>query len=74
MQNCWKRYSSERPHFQQIVTVLTNFQEHLNNKRESAYYESDSDDGADFGRQGSAKMPSRTPSIRSGEWKESENL
>ena len=50
-----------------LEAIFINFQEHLNNKCESAYYESDSDDGADFGRQGSAKMPSRTPSIRSGQ-------
>jgi len=65
MQNCWKRYSSERPHFQQIVTTLTNFLDHLN-KRDSVYYDSDSDEAPDFARQGSGKGPSRTGSFRSG--------
>lgn len=65
MQNCWKRYSSERPHFQQIVTTLTNFLDHLN-KRDSVYYDSDSDEAPDLARQGSGKGPSRTGSFRSG--------
>ena len=35
MMMCWKRYASERPHFVQIVDVLTSFLEHVNNKRDS---------------------------------------
>lgn len=73
MQNCWKRYSSERPHFQQIVTTLTNFLDHLN-KRDSVYYDSDSDEAPDFTRQGSGKGPSRTGSFRSGIQMEGKDL
>ena len=54
MQNCWKRYSSERPHFQQIVTTLTKFLDHLN-ECDSVYHDSDSDEAPDFARQGSGK-------------------
>ena len=55
MQNCWKQNSSERPHFQQIVMILTSFLDHLN-KCENMYCESDSGEAPDFTRQGSESV------------------
>ena len=67
MQNCWKRYSSERIHFEKIVEVLTNFLDRLKRPDSVYYSDSDSDEGGDnLHRQSSGKTPTRTPSIRSG--------
>ena len=72
MQNCWKPYGSDRQHFQQIMTTLTNFMEHLNRRPDSVYYgnnDSDSEDGGEqLQRQSSGKTPARTPSFRNGVW------
>lgn len=64
MQSCWKRYSSERPHFDQIVTILTNFLARVKRPGSGYYSDSDSEDGEANAQPG--KLPSRTPSIRSG--------
>ena len=64
MQSCWKRYSSERPHFDQIVTILTNFLARVKRPGSGYYSDSDSEDGEATTQPG--KLPSRTPSIRSG--------
>lgn len=67
MQSCWKRYSSERPHFDQVVTILTNFLGRIKRPGSMYYSDSDSDEGeSNLQRQSSGKLPSRTPSIRSG--------
>lgn len=67
MQSCWKRYSSERPHFDQIVTVVTDFLGRVRRPGSMYYSDSDSDEGdSNLQRQPSGKLPSRTPSIRSG--------
>ena len=62
MQNCWRKYASERPHFSEIVDHLAQYLDHLNNKRDSYYSEDDSDE------EGLNRRPSRsrTPSLRSG--------
>ncbi len=62
MQNCWKKYASERPHFNETCTILSNFLEHLNRRPESMYESSDEDEDG----KGSSR-PSRQASIRSGE-------
>ena len=64
MQSCWKRYSSERPHFDQIVTIVSSFLERTKRPGSGYYSDSDSEDGESNTQTG--KMPSRTPSIRSG--------
>ena len=64
MQLCWKRYSSERPHFDQIVTIVSSFLERTKRPWSGYYTDSDSEDGDSNVQTG--KMPSRTPSIRSG--------
>ena len=67
MQSCWKRYTSERPHFDQIVTIVSSFLEKVKRPGSAYYSDSESDDGeSNLQRQSSGKMPSRTPSIRSG--------
>lgn len=67
MQSCWKRYSSERPHFDQIVTVVSDFLGRVKRPGSMYYSDSDSDEGdSNLQRQPSGKLPSRTPSIRSG--------
>ena len=67
MQSCWKRYSSERPHFDQIVNIVSNFLGRIKRPGSIYYSDSESDDGEyNLQRQPSGKMPSRTPSIRSG--------
>lgn len=68
MQNCWKRYASERPHFDLIVTILTTFLDRIK-RPDSVYYsdsESDTEGDSNLHRQSSGKTPTRTPSIRSG--------
>eukprot|EP00731_Ephydatia_muelleri_P032302 Em0023g809a len=63
MQNCWKKVASERPHFEVIMEILSNYLEHL--RRDSVSSDGDSDDAAgNFERQGSKK--SKNSSIRSG--------
>ena len=64
MQSCWKRYSSDRPHFDQIVTIVTSFLERTKRPGSGYYTDSDSEDGDSNVQTG--KLPSRTPSIRSG--------
>lgn len=64
MQSCWKRYSSDRPHFDQIVTIVSSFLERTKRPGSGYYTDSDSEDGDSNVQTG--KMPSRTPSIRSG--------
>lgn len=67
MQSCWKRYSSERPHFDQIVTIVTAFLNRVKRPGSTYYSDSESDDGeSNLQRQPSGKLPSRTPSLRSG--------
>ncbi len=73
MQGCWKRYSSDRPHFEQILTILATFMDRLKRPDSVYYSESESEDEVESNnvaqRQGSGKLPSRTPSIREGEGK-----
>ncbi len=69
MQNCWKRYASDRPHFDDaIVPLLTNFLDRI--KRPDSVYHSDSDSDPEeepnLRRTSSGKPPSRTPSFKSG--------
>jgi len=68
MQQCWRRYASDRPHFDHIVNTLTAFLDRL--KRPDSIYNSDSESDEDpegnHMRHGSGKLPARTPSIRSG--------
>ncbi|XP_064404176.1 proto-oncogene tyrosine-protein kinase ROS-like isoform X2 [Halichondria panicea] len=68
MQNCWKRYSSDRPHFDSIVPLLTNFLDRI--KRPDSVYHSDSEsepeEEPNLRRTSSGKPPSRTPSFKSG--------
>ena len=72
MQQCWRRYASDRPHFEHIVNVLTTFLDRL--KRPDSIYNSDSESDDDpegnHARHGSGKLPARTPSIRSGKGKD----
>lgn len=64
MMQCWRKYASERPRFEEINNTLENILQDL--QRES-YCESDSEDEPDaLNREGSKKLPSRTPSFRSG--------
>ena len=64
MMQCWRKYASERPHFEEIGDTLDSILEDMH--RES-YCESDTDDEADtLSREGSKKFPSRTPSFKSG--------
>lgn len=69
MQNCWKRYTSDRPHFELILNTLNTYMDRL--KRPDSVYYSDSETDEEgenhVQRQGSGKLPSRTPSIREGE-------
>ena len=70
MQLCWKRYASDRPHFEHIVNTLSNYLEKLK-RPDSVYCNSDTDSDEDAAgnhiqRQGSGKAPGRTPSMRSG--------
>ena len=71
MQSCWKRYSSDRPHFEQILNILTTFMDRLKRPDSVYYSESESEDEVESNnvaqRQGSGKVPSRTPSLREGE-------
>lgn len=68
MQNCWKRYASDRPHFEVILKILNNYLNRL--KRSDSFYYSDSESDEELEnnvqRQGSGKLPARTPSIREG--------
>ena len=65
MQSCWKRYSSDRPHFDKILTILNNYLDRLKRPDSVYYSESDSDEeGENY--TGSGKPPTRTPSIREG--------
>ena len=62
MQSCWKRYTSQRPQFVQVVEIVSSLLEYL--RRDSVY--SDESDEESLERSGSKKSASRTPSIRSG--------
>jgi hypothetical protein len=70
MQNCWKRYTTDRPHFEQILNTLNSYMDRL--KRPDSVYYSDSDTDeegeSNIQREGSSKQrtPTRTPSIREG--------
>jgi proto-oncogene tyrosine-protein kinase ROS len=44
MQCCWKEYASERPHFTQIVEFVSNFLDHVNNKRDSYCSDNEEED------------------------------
>ena len=66
MMQCWRKYASERPRFEDICRYLDGILEDM--KRES-YCESDSDDEDTLSREGSRKFPSRTPSFKSGVYK-----
>ena len=69
MQGCWKRYSSDRPHFGQILSTLNSYLDRLK-RPDSVYYsdsESEEEGENNVQRQGSSKLPSRTPSIREGQ-------
>lgn len=68
MQNCWKRYTSDRPHFELILNTLTSYMDRLKRPDSVYYSDSETDDEGENNvqRQGSGKLPSRTPSIREG--------
>ena len=63
MMKCWRKYASERPRFEEICQYLDNIIEDM--KRDS-YCESDSDDGETLSREGSKRVPTRSPSFKSG--------
>ena len=64
MMQCWRKYASERPRFEEICNILNTI---LEDMRRESYCESDSDDEGDaLSREGSKKFPSRTPSFKSG--------
>ena len=65
MQCCWKKYSSERPHFSQLVEIISNFLEQMNNKRDS-YCSDDDEEDIEEALQRRPSKPSRTSSVRSG--------
>lgn len=65
MQCCWKKYASERPHFSQVVDIISNFLDHLNSKRDS-YCSDDDDEDVEEVLQRRPSRPSRTSSVRSG--------
>ena len=52
MQNCWKKYSAERPHFSEILEDLKKYLDHLNTSSDSSGDESDE---VDMERQESMK-------------------
>ncbi len=67
MQNCWKRFTSDRPHFDAIQNILSTYMDRL--KRPDSVYYSDSEtdeETENVQRQGSGKLPARTPSLREG--------
>jgi serine/threonine protein kinase len=63
MMQCWRKYASERPRFEEICNILDAILEDMH--RES-YCESESDDGDTLSREGSKRLPSRSPSFKSG--------
>lgn len=64
MMQCWRKYASERPRFEEICGILETI---LEDTRRESYCESDSDnDGDTMSREGSKRFPSRTPSFKSG--------
>lgn len=69
---CWRKYASERPHFEEICNTLKGI---LEDTRRESYCESDSEDEPDtLSREGSKRFPSRSPSFKSGRIKFNNNM
>ena len=66
MLQCWRKYASDRCRFEEMYNTLENILQDI--QRES-YAETDSEDETDtLNREGSKKLPTRTPSFRTGEF------
>ena len=64
MLQCWKKYASDRCRFEEIYNTLENI---MQDRQRESYAETDSEDETDtLNRDGSKKLPTRSPSFRIG--------